>query len=235
MSRTSRVRIVSQSLMAALTANGLMSVDVSGLRTLAADIATGHVPTPAQAGVVHAASRASSGARQPALAALPANIAEAATADRQRAASRLWQLADDVAVEQRNRLADALTSALTADGWAVTTVDGGAPGRFTGVEATRGDEHLLAAVGAGELLADQAGAADCRRTLSRITDAVRGLGVDVAVIDDVEHDGSGGALYTLPGGPTRAHAIQASLRHAPHARTVRPRPAAARPVKAVQQ
>ena len=69
------------------------------------------------------------------------------------------------AIEQRALIAEATRNALVSEGWTVTMIDGGAADRYTGIEATRGTEHLLAAVGADELIADQAGAHDCAATV----------------------------------------------------------------------
>ena len=93
-------------------------------------------------------------------------------------------------------------------------IDGGAADRYTGIEATRGTEHLLAAVGAEELIADQAGAHDCAATVQVIADGLRAVGATATVTDDVPHDGQGGTLYAIEGGPSRAHAIAATLRRA---------------------
>lgn len=117
--------------------------------------------------------------------------------------------------ERRAVLAEAATATLVAQGWTVTVAEGDAD-HYTGIEATRGDEHLLAAVGADDLITDQAGAHDCAATMEAVFAGLRERGADVTVTDDVEHDGSGGSLYTVTGaGPTRAHAIAATLRQAP--------------------
>ena len=93
-------------------------------------------------------------------------------------------------------------------------IDGGAADRYTGIEATRGTEHLLAAVGAEELIADQAGAHDCAATVQVIANGLRAVGATATVTDDVPHNGQGGTLYAIEGGPSRAHAITATLRRA---------------------
>jgi hypothetical protein len=118
------------------------------------------------------------------------------------------------AIEQRALIAEATRSALVSEGWTVTMVDGGAADRYTGIEATRGTEHLVAAVGADELLADQAGAHDCAATVGVIAGSLRAIGATPTLTDDVPHDGQGGSLYAIHGGPTRAHAIAATLRRA---------------------
>jgi hypothetical protein len=123
-------------------------------------------------------------------------------------------------VEQRALLAETTRNALLAEGWTVTMVEGGGTDHYTGIEATRGTEHLVAAVGFDELIADQAGAHDCAATMEVITAGLQAIGVEPAVTDDVRHDGQGGTLYAIRGGPTRAHAIAAALR--------RPAPAAGR-------
>jgi len=134
-----------------------------------------------------------------------------------------------LAIEQRTLIAEATSNALISEGWTVTMIDGGAADRYTGIEATRGTEHLLAAVGAGELIADQAGAHDCAATVQVIANGLRAIGATAAVTDDVPHDGQGGTLYAVNGGPTRAHAIAATLRRtAPAAGRRRSAPAALR-------
>ena len=137
--------------------------------------------------------------------------------------------ADQQAIQQRTLIAEATSNALISEGWTVTMIDGGAADRYTGIEATRGTEHLLAAVGAGELIADQAGAHDCAATVQVIANGLRAIGATAAVTDDVPHDGQGGTLYAVNGGPTRAHAIAATLRRtAPAAGRRRSAPAALR-------
>jgi hypothetical protein len=117
-----------------------------------------------------------------------------------------------LAIEQRALIAEATRNVLISEGWTVTMIDGGAADRYTGIEATRGTEHLLAAVGADELIADQAGAHDCAATVEMIAGGLRAIGATPTVTDDVSHDGQGGTLYAIQGGPTRAHAIAAALR-----------------------
>jgi len=121
--------------------------------------------------------------------------------------------ADDALASTQCRavLVEATRAVLAADGWTVTVVDGD-PGHYTGIEATRGDEHLLAAVGAGDLITDQAGAHDCAGTVDAILSGLQAAGAEVTVTNDVAHDGRGGSLYTVSGGPTRAHAIASTLR-----------------------
>jgi hypothetical protein len=116
------------------------------------------------------------------------------------------------AIEQRTLIAEATRSALVGEGWTVIMVDGGTADQYTGIEATRGTEHLLAAVGADELIADQAGAHDCAATVEVIAGSLRAIGATPTLTDDVPHDGQGGTLYAVRGGPTRAHAIAATLR-----------------------
>jgi hypothetical protein len=125
--------------------------------------------------------------------------------------------ADLVAVQQRTLITEATRAALASEGWTVTVVDGGAADRYTGIEATRGTEHLVAAVGADDLIADQAGAHDCAATVEAITAGLEAIGATAALVDDVPHDGQGGSLYALDGGPTKAHAIAATLRRKPAA------------------
>jgi hypothetical protein len=116
-------------------------------------------------------------------------------------------------VERRAVLAEATKAVLAAGGWTVTVVHGDAD-HYTGIEATRSDEHLLAAVGANDLITDQVGAHDCAGTLDAILSGLRSDGAEVTVTNDVAHDGRGGSLYNLSGGPTRAHAIASTLRQA---------------------
>jgi hypothetical protein len=120
--------------------------------------------------------------------------------------------ADLLAIRQRTLIAETTRAALARQGWTVTVVDGGGADRYTGIEATRGTEHLVAAVGADDLIADQAGAHDCAATVDAITAGLEAIGATAAVVDDVPHDGQGGSLYALDGGPTKAHAIAATLR-----------------------
>jgi hypothetical protein len=113
--------------------------------------------------------------------------------------------------ERRAVLTAAATAVLADGGWTVTVVHGDAD-HYTGIEATRGDEHLLAAVGADDLITDQAGAHDCAATLDAVLSGLQAGGADVKVTNDVAHDGRGGSLYAIAGGPTRAHAIASTLR-----------------------
>ncbi len=115
-------------------------------------------------------------------------------------------------IEQRALIAETTRNALVGEGWTVTVIEGGGADRYTGIEATRGTEHLLAAVGADELIADQAGAHDCAATVEMIANGLRAIGATPMVTDDVPHDGQGGSLYAIAGGPSRAHAIAATLR-----------------------
>jgi hypothetical protein len=113
--------------------------------------------------------------------------------------------------ERRAVLTAAATAVLADGGWTVTVVHGDAD-HYTGIEATRGNEHLLAAVGADDLITDQAGAHDCTATLDAILSGLQADGAEVKVTNDVAHDGTGGSLYAIAGGPTRAHAIASTLR-----------------------
>lgn len=122
--------------------------------------------------------------------------------------------ADQQAIQQRTLIAETTRAALASQGWTVTVVDGDGADRYTGIEATRGTEHLVAAVGADDLIADQAGAHDCAATVEAITAGFRAIGATATVVDDVPHAGQGGSLYAVPGGPTKAHAIARTLRRA---------------------
>jgi hypothetical protein len=120
--------------------------------------------------------------------------------------------ADQVVIQQRTLIAETTRATLASEGWTVTVVDGGDADRYTGIEATRGTEHLVAAIGADDLIADQAGAHDCSATVDTITAGLTAIGATTTVVDDDPHDGQGGSLYALDGGPTKAHAIAATLR-----------------------
>jgi hypothetical protein len=140
------------------------------------------------------------------------NAGAAVSAMSARAAVSSMGAADLLAIQQRTLIAETTRAALAEQGWTVTVVDGGDADRYTGIEATRGTEHLVAAVGADDLIADQAGAHDCAATVDAITAGLEAIGATATVVDDVPHDGQGGSLYALDGGPTKAHAIAATLR-----------------------
>jgi hypothetical protein len=206
MSRTTRMRL-DLSLLRKLTQDqAVMGVNTSALRAIADAVKTGTALSPGQIAEVTSAVDALG---VPPLLGIGGSIA---VAGRARLATAVSTLADNAAIQQRGRIAAAVTNTLKAEGWMVTVVDGGHPDRYTGIEATRNNEHLIAAVGPGELIADQAGAHDCAATADALAASLRELGGTVIITDDVPHDGTGGALYALPGGPTRAHAVQASLR-----------------------
>lgn len=114
--------------------------------------------------------------------------------------------------QQRATLAEVVRATLDGEDWTVTVEDASQPDGYVGIEATRGSEHLLAAVGADELITDQAGAHDCAGTLESIVSGLRAAGVAASVTDDAPHDGSGGSLYAIASGPNRAHAIATTLR-----------------------
>lgn len=213
MSKTTRVRILSQPLRANLTrAQAVMACDVGTLYSAAATIAAGQALTSTQVATLNAVRDVLSlGQVAAARLVLPASSVLSAP-DRKLAAQSAAALADAAAVEQRGLIASTVVNTLKAENWTVTVVDGGSPDRYTGIEATRGTEHLIAAVGPGELIADQAGAHDCGATVDTLTDGLREVGCAVTVCDDVPHDNSGGTLFALPARPTRAHAVQASLR-----------------------
>jgi hypothetical protein len=208
MSRTTRVRILSQPLLATLTrAQAVMACDIASLHGAAATIAAGATLTNGQVATLNSVQDVlGAGA---ALRVTPTMSAP----DRAMLAVSVAEMADAVAVQQRSLVASTVVNTLRAESWTVTVVEGDSPDRYTGIEATRGTEHLIAAVGPGELLADQAGAHDCGATVDTLAAGLREVGWDITVTDDVPHDGTGGTLYALPGGPTKAHAVQASLRH----------------------
>jgi hypothetical protein len=209
MSRTTRVRVrvISQSLLASFTRpQAVMTCDVGSLYGAAAAIAAGTTLTSTQVSALEAARQVLGGG---------ASIAAArgmSAHDRTLLAQSVSAMADAAATEQRGLVAATLATTLRADNWIVTVVDGGDPDRYTGIEATRGTEHLVAAVGPGELITDQAGAHDCDATVDTIVTGLQAIGWSAAIADDVRHDGTGGSLYALSGGPTKAHAVQATLR-----------------------
>jgi ribosomal protein S5 len=130
-------------------------------------------------------------------------------------------------VERRAVLAETTRATLAAEGWTVTMVEGDAE-HYTGIKATRSDEHLLAAVGADDVITDQAGAHDCAATLQAVLAGLRARGAEPTVTDETEHDGRGGSLYAVRGGPSRAHAIAATLRQAPRGKAASANPASRR-------
>jgi hypothetical protein len=150
-------------------------------------------------------------------------------------ASQASAIADAAAVEQRGLLASTVANTLMAANWTVTLVDGGPPDRFTGIEATRGTEHLVLGVGHGVLIVDQAGVDD-RDAVEVLAEGLREIGCVVAVPDEGPGErpdegpgeGQGRTLYALRGGPSLAHAIQALLTYGPRPAvlTYGPRPAA---------
>lgn len=207
MSRTTRLRVLCPALHGHLTRDhAVMAVDVDMLHGAAAAVAAGAPLTSAQRAMITSTHHALG-----ATGLLTATATMAAPAHAQLAAE-IAALADTAAIQQRTRITTAVTATLKREGWLVTVVDGGEPDRYTGIEATRETEHLVAAAGAGELIADQAGAHDCSATVQALAASLQEAGLAVEVTDDVPHDGSGGSLYSLPGGPTRADAVKASLR-----------------------
>ena len=206
MSRTIRVRMMSQALHAALTRpHAVMAIDIEALHATAATISAGTALTTAQTSVVTAAQRALGGTGK--LQIRPRLTA----AQRTQLSASVASLADAVAIGQRTEITTAVTAALEGQGWTVTVVHGGDPDRYTGIEATRDTEHFVAGAAAGELIADQAGAHDCDATVEAITASLSKIGM-ATITQDVPHGPAGGTLYALAGGPTRAHAVQASLR-----------------------
>jgi hypothetical protein len=223
MSRTTRVRIVSSTVLKALTtvraalteagptmsctpvgpprtpdvarSQALLAVNADALREWGASLAAGGTLSSDEAALVSTTNQVMTGSQE--------------------FVSNLSALADQVAIEQRTIIASTVRSTLEESGWTVHAVPGVEADQYTGIEATRGSEHFVAGVVANEVIADQAGAHDCRETVSMLAAALQVVGSNVAVVDDVEHDGTGGALYALEGGPTLAHAIQASLRRSP--------------------
>jgi hypothetical protein len=207
MSRTTRVRLVDAQLQAALTGqHALMAVDCRVLSGIAQLVSSGCTLSASEQSLVSASAHVLADDGVLPLSQLPTLLADPVA---------LRELADAAAVEQRQRVTVALETALADDAWLVTVVPGRTPDHFTGLEATRGDEHLVAALGAGEVVIDQSGAVDCLGTVAKLTAALAAIGCHVRVDDDVVHDGRGGPLYGLAGGPTRAHAVEAVLRRSP--------------------
>ncbi len=209
MSRTSRIHILSRPLHTDLTrAQALLACDVGSLYRAAAAIAAGAMPTRDQVQAFNAVHEALGGTAP--IGPGPAMARE----DRALLAASVAMLADTAAVRQRSMLASTVAHTLQAEGWTVTVIDAGGPDRYAGIEATRGTEQLVAAAGPGELIADQAGLHECGATVEVLASGLQEIGCAVAITDDVSQDGDG-ALFALPGGPTRAHAVQASLRRDP--------------------
>lgn len=206
MSRTTRIRLDLGLLRELTREQAVMAVNTSSLHATAEALKAGAPLIPAQFTEVTAAGDALG-------VPTPFSASRSMTAaGRARLATAVSTLADSAAIQQRGQITAAVTSTLGAKGWTVTVVDGGDPDRYTGIEATRGSEHLVAAAGPRELIADQAGTHDCAATADALATSLRELGCVISITNDVPHDGTGGALYALPGGPTRAHAVQASLR-----------------------
>jgi hypothetical protein len=183
----------------------IMGMDVDALHAAADQIAAGAALTSAQTSAIEAAHHVLGG---------PGSLTAASrlpSADRAQMSAAVTALGDAAAIGQRTLITAAVTSALEDGGWTVTVVDGGDADRYSGIEATRDTEHLVAAAGAGELITDQSGARDCGGTVAVLTAALRRIGL-VTIANDIPHAGAGGTLYALDGGPTRAHAVQASLR-----------------------
>jgi hypothetical protein len=207
MSRTTRLRVLNLGILEHLTREqAIMAVDVDTLHACAATIAADATLNGAERTAMAAALRAFG---KPGMLTASARMSAPARA---RLAATIITMADTAAIEQRSRIATAVASTLRDQNWIVTVVEGGAADRYTGIEATRGTEHLIAAAGAGELIADQAGAHDCAATMEAVAASLRQIGSTVTVTQDVPHDGCGGSLYSISGGPTHAHAVQASLR-----------------------
>lgn len=205
MSRTTRVRLVNTRLQGFLAGqNAVMAVDAGLLTGVADRVATGCSLSASEQDLVSVSAQVLMGEGLV--------VETPATPDLLQDPDAIRLLADIAVVEQRERIATVLDSTLRAAGWTVTVVPGREPQSFTGLEATRGDEHLLAALGAGEVITDQCGAVDCVATVSEIKEALREIGCELRLENDVVHDGGGGPLYGLHGGPSRAHAIEAQLK-----------------------
>jgi hypothetical protein len=202
MSSGAHIRIGSEPAAALSHAQALMACDAALLRSAADAVAAGERLTTRQASALRAAGELLADA--PAAAktmARPATGAWPATA-----------LADAVAVAQRELVTAAVVTTLRAENWTVTVVEGGAPDRWTGIEASSGTGHAVLAVGAAELLVDHACARGSRSVIDLLVEGLRAVGWAAAVDDSSPHDRCRVSLYDLPGEPTRAHAVQASLR-----------------------
>lgn len=210
MSVPTHVRIISQPLLDSLTRpQAIMSCDVRSLYAAAAAVTAGATLTNGQSGALETVWQVLGGSA-------PIRVRpDLPAADRGPLARSIELLADSAAAEQRRLVTTTVANTLEAEDWTVTVVHGGPPGHYAGIEATRASEHLIVAVGPGELVVDQSGARDCGATVDMIINGLREIGW-TTVIADAPHDGSGGSLYVLPGGPTRAHAVQASLRYDVH-------------------
>jgi len=208
MSRMTHVRIISQPLLDNLTRpQAIMSCDVRSLYAAAATVTDGAALTSDQSGALETAWHVLGGGA-------PVRVQPGLPApERTLLARSIGLLADSAASEQRRLIAATVANTLEAEDWTVTVVQGGPPGRYSGIEATRACEHLIVAVGPGELIVDQSEARDCGATVDMIISGLREIGWTTVVADDPPHHGPAGSLYVLPGGPTRAHAVQAALRY----------------------
>jgi hypothetical protein len=205
MSCGSRIRVVSEPAAAPSHAQALMACDAALLRSVANAVAAGEQLTPAQASALRRADELLTDAP-----------AAAKTMTRPAAGARLASaIADSVAVAQRDLLTAAVVTTLQAENWTVTVVAGSAPDRFTGIEASCGTGHLVVAVGAAELLADQACAHGSSAVIDLLVEGLREVGWAAAVDDSSPCDQCRVSLYALSGEPTRAHAVETSLRWPP--------------------
>ncbi len=205
MSSGARIRVVSEPAAGPSHAQALMACDAALLRSAADAMTAGEQLTPAQASALRAAGEL--------LADAPA---AAETITRPAAGARLAAaIADSVAVAQRDLVTAAVVTTLRAENWTVTVVEGSAPDRFTGIEASCGTGHVVVAVGPAEMLADQACARNSRSVIDLLVEGLREVGWAAAVDDSSPCDRCHVSLYALPGEPTRAHAVQASLRWPP--------------------
>lgn len=205
MSSGARIRVVSDPAAGPSYAQQLMACDAALLRSSAEAVAAGEQLTPARASALRAAGELLGDA--PAAAEMMTRAA---------AGIRLATVvAESVAVAQRDLVTAAVVTTLRAENWTVTVVEGSAPDRFTGIEASCGNGHVIVAVGAAELLASQACAHSSRFVIDLLVEGLREVGWAAAVDDSSACDRCRVSLYALPGEPTRAHAIQASLRWPP--------------------
>jgi hypothetical protein len=184
-----------------------MACDVASLHAAAADLTASGRLTNGQVAMVRDVQHLLGGPPV----SIPATLSEQ---DRLELADSITAMAGTVAARQRDLLASTVVNGLRANDWTVLVVEGGAPDRYTGIEASRGAERLIAAVGPGELIADHATASgSTTTTASTLTTGLQEAGLAIVVTDEAPREGPSGTLFTLPGGPTPAHAVQSCLRH----------------------
>jgi hypothetical protein len=180
--RTTRVRLLSQPLLDNFTpAQTILACDVAALHAAAGKIEAGQLLTEAQVVTINSVNEALG------LDHLPDDLlkimAASTLAERKLMAARVETTADSAAVEQCRLLASTVVNALRAENWAVTVVDGGNADRHTGIEASRGCEHLVMAVKPGEVLADQASVDEADEVIAALAECLRDIGCAVIFTD----------------------------------------------------